>query len=226
MANQKIICQAQKTVAPVFQEQGKSRWDQDKDDYYDHLVGGYQGGEKIKGWSKDELSIVELKKVYRRYREKGYANICSSAQTGKQVGARGFFFEESGWQDCPEEILNNISRTRGCREPGEYRVTKPDADGVRDIIFMEENTLDNYEKKAREVIKKNYLYGGKFRVIDKRRKQMCIIKVKTKDLIYDPKNRKDKKMSKKNRADVGKAGVLEDSTKLYEVNIVWGKSVN
>lgn len=223
MANQKIVCQVKTTVAPVLQKRDQSRGHQDKSDYYDHLVGGYQGGEEIKGWSKDELLIVELKEVYSRYRKKNYANICSSAQTGKQVGTRGFFFDESEWQNCPEEILNNISKTRGCMEPGKYRVTKPDDNGVRDIIFMEKDTPDNYKEKAREVIKKNYLYGGKFRVIDKRRKKMCIIKVKTKDLIYDPKNKKDKKMSKKNRNDVGKVGMLGDCTELYEVIYCMGK---
>lgn len=221
MANQKVICQAQKTVAPVFQKRDESRWDQDKGDYYDHLVGGYQGGGKVKGWSKDNLSPKELEEVYSHYREKGYANICSSAQTEKQVGVRGFIFEESEWQDCPEEILNNISRTRGCMEPGEYRVTKSDADGVRDIIFMKEDTSEdyekNYEEKARMVLKKNYLYGGKFRIIDKKNKKMCEIKMKIKDEIFgSPKNKG--KDDDDETPNIGKLVlVLEDYTELYDV---------
>lgn len=223
MANQKVICQAQKTVAPVFQKRDESRWNQDKGDYYDHLVGGYQGGEKVKGWSKDNLSPKELEEVYSHYREKGYANICSSAQTEKQVGVRGFIFEESEWQDCPKKILNNISRTRGCMEPGEYRVTKPDADGVRDIIFMKEDTLENYEKKARMVLKKNYLYGGTFRIIDKRRKKMRKIEMEIKDLIHNPRNKEEQEESDKNRKIVSKVSLLGECTDLYDVIYCMGE---
>ena len=216
MANQKVICQAQKTVAPVFQKRDESRWDQDKGDYYDHLVGGYQGGEKVKGWSKDNLSPKELEEVYSHYREKGYVNICSSAQTGKQVGVRGFIFEESEWQDCPEEILNDISRTRGCMEPGKYRVTKPDDNGVRDIIFMEEDISENYEEKARMLLKKNYLYGGKFRIIDKKNKKMCRIEMKVVDEIYGSPKNKEKDDEK--TPNIGKLVLLlEDYTELYDV---------
>ncbi len=156
----------------------------DKGDYYEHLSGKQNQG-YTKGYRRDNLSYVQLDELYKVYQQKYKVAVCISPQMyTKQKGVRAFDFTIGQWQDCDDAFIKNVGNTRGCSKPGEYRVTRPDKEGWRDIIFLKEDSQGNYVKKARRLLVENYLYGGVFRIVDKQRKQVCEIKMDYNDCMF------------------------------------------
>lgn len=163
--------EAPKLGAPV------SGWHQDKSDYYAH-IGGFPIGARVKGSSDDGMTSAKFKNKAKHYLEE-YVDICCNY--GKAINLkRDFNFNNKGqgWQPYnPSPAVKNLEKTSGCSEQGYYRVTRPDSDGVRYIIFVRGYKVTNYRQEAEEILKKNYLFGGEFYIINTGKTQMYYVEM-------------------------------------------------
>lgn len=146
-------------------------WNQDKSDYYSH-IGGYPIGEKIKGRSYNNLSPTDFQcQAAKTLSIRGWRvpKICCNVKNPTNKYQDWIFNNKNrGWELYdPDDDMKKLERTAGCSEEGYYRVTRPDKEGVRYIIFVQGHSVTDYVQAGMDIIEKNYLFGGEFYILDK-----------------------------------------------------------